>query len=489
MVRRFQGKQGVRTTGPIDFSDVFDRIPSPYMLLDRDLRYVAANAAYLATVQRGWDELEGRNVFDAFPSEGEARAQLEASLAHARDRGEVTELPLIHYAIERPPHLGGGAEERIWSATHTPIPDETGSTRYILQHTQDVTAIQRLKEAAFGSRSATMLGDEVLRRAETVQSQSRQLRSLFMQAPRFMAVLRGPDHVFDLVNNAYAQLIGHREVSGLPLRTALPEVVGQGFIDLLDQVLATREAFVGRRVKVALQRNADAALEERYLDFVYQPIIEADGQASGVFVEGVDMTDQVHADERQRLLLDELNHRVKNTLATVQAIAQQTLRGASTPQTFAAAFEARLLALSQTHNALTDSQWAGAGLRQLLIQELGPYGSERIVMDGPDVHLPARVALSLGMVFHELATNAAKYGSLSNAGRLALAWSMRDDEHLVFEWRELEGPPARQPHRRGFGSRLIERSITGELRGAIMADYSPAGLLVRFDVPLARDFG
>lgn len=476
-------------TGPIDFGEIFDRIPSPYMLLDRDFRYVAANSAYLRTLQRGWDELEGRNIFDAFPSEGETRAQLEASLAHARDRGEVTELPLIHYAIERPAHLGGGFEDRLWSATHTPIPDETGATRYILQHTQDVTAIQRLKDAAFGARSTTMLSDEVLRRAEAVQSQSRQLRNLFMQAPSFMAVLRGPDHVFDLANNAYAQLIGHREVTGLPVRTALPEIVDQGVIDLLDQVLATREAFVGRRVKIALQRNPDAALEERYLDFVYQPIIEADGTASGVFVEGVDMTDQVQADERQRLLLDELNHRVKNTLATVQAIAQQTLRGSTTPEDFAAAFEARLLALSQTHNALTDSQWAGAGLRQLLIQELGPYGPERIVMDGPNVHLPARVALSLGMVFHELATNAAKYGSLSNAGRLALAWSVRDDERLVFDWRELDGPPARQPTRRGFGSRLIERSITGELRGAIAADYSPAGLFVRFDVPLARDFG
>jgi len=473
-------------TDPVDFREIFDRIPSPYMLLDRDYRYVAANAAYLAAVQRRWKDLEGAYLFDAFPSEGESRSQLETSLEQARDSGEVTELPLIHYAIERPAHLGGGFEDRIWSATHTPIPDKTGATRYILQHTQDVTAIQRLKEAAFGSRSGTMLGDDVLRRAETVQSQSRQLRNLFMQAPSFMAVLRGPDHIFDLANNAYAQLIGHRHVTGLPLRIALPEVVEQGFTDLLDRVLASREAFVGRRVKVALQRAADAPLEERYLDFVYQPIIEPDGTVSGVFVEGVDMTDQVHADERQRLLLDELNHRVKNTLATVQAIAQQTLRAAQDPSTFAEAFESRLLALSQTHNALTDSQWAGAGLRQILNQELGPYGAERVVMDGPDVHLPARVALSLGMVFHELATNAAKYGALSTAGRLFLTWSVTGDESLIFEWRETGGPAAANPKRRGFGSRLIERSVAGELKGHIQTAYGEDGLVVRFDAPLAR---
>ena len=474
-------------TDPIDFREIFDRIPSPYMLLDRDLRYVAANAAYLETLHRRWEDIAGVNVFDAFPSEDESRAQVEGALIRARDTGEVTELPLIHYAIERPPHLGGGFEDRIWSATHTPIPDATGATRYILQHTQDVTAIQRLKEAAFGSRSATMLGDDVLRRAETVQSQSRELRNLFMQAPSFMAVLRGPDHVVDLANNAYAQLVGHREVTGLPVRVALPEVVEQGFIDLLDRVLASREAFVGRRVKVALRREAGAPMEERHLDFVYQPIIEPDGSASGVFVEGIDMTEQVQADERQRLLLDELNHRVKNTLATVQAIAQQTLRGAEDPAAFALAFESRLLALSQTHNALTDSQWAGAGLRQILAQELDPYGAERVVMVGPDVHLPARVALSLGMVFHELATNAAKYGALSTAGRLLLTWSVTGDDSLAFEWRETGGPPVTRPKRRGFGSRLIERSITGELRGHIAFDYGEAGLVVRFDTPLARD--
>lgn len=474
-------------TNAIDFREIFDRIPSPYMLLDRDLRYVAANPAYLRTVGRNWTALEGRYLFDAFPSEGANRHELEASIARARDTGEVDELPLIHYAIERPAQLGGGFEDRIWSATHTPIPDATGATRFILQHTQDVTAIQRLKDAALGQRSsAARLGDDVLRRAETVQTQIRQLRTLFMQAPSFMAVLRGPNHIFDLANNAYTQLIGHRDVTGLPLEVALPEVVEQGFVALLDQVLKTREAFVGRRVKVALQREAGAPLEERYLDFVYQPIIEVDGAVAGVFVEGIDMTEQVQADERQRLLLDELNHRVKNTLATVQAIAQQTLRGARDPETFATAFESRLLALSQTHNALTDSHWAGAGLRPILLQELGPYGPERVEMKGPDVHLPARVALSLGMVFHELATNAAKYGALATAGKLILTWSTSNDV-LRFEWRETGGPAVVMPERRGFGSRLIERSITGELRGWVEADYAPDGLVTRFETPLVRD--
>jgi two-component sensor histidine kinase len=308
-----------------------------------------------------------------------------------------------------------------------------------------------------------------------------------MQAPGFMAVLRGPDHVFELVNNTYLQLIGHRDVVGQPIRDALPEVVEQGFVALLDNVLRTGEAFVGRQIKTLLQRDPGGPPQERYLDFIYQPIIEDDGGVSGVFVEGADITDQVRAQERQRLLVDELNHRVKNTLATVQAIAQQTLRGSTTPERFAEAFEARLMALSKTHNALTDSHWTGAGLRQILWQELSPYGAERVTMQGPDVQLSARLALALGMVFHELATNAAKYGALSDSGRLSVTWSVDASDDLSLDWRETGGPPASPPARKGFGSRLIERSITGELQGRIQLDYATTGLSCRFTVPLARE--
>ncbi len=484
MGRNIQGM-----TGPIDFKAVFDRLPTPYMMLDRDLRYVAANQAYLDALGRRWDDIAGLHVFEAFPSQGESRARVEDSLVRARDSGKVDHLPLIPYAIERPAHLGGGFEDRIWSATHTPIPGPGGRTAYIVQHTQDVTAIQRLKDVAFGRGEMTMLQDDVLLRAGAAEAQSADLRRLFMQAPSFMGVLRGPDHRIDLVNNAYSQLIGWRDVVGLPLREALPEVVEQGFIALLDRVSASGEAFVGREIKVALQRTPDGPLEDRFLDFIYQPIVEADGAVSGVLVEGSDVTDKVLAGEQQRLLLDELNHRVKNTLATVQAIARQTLRGVEKPEAFVRAFEARLLALSQTHNALTDSQWAGAGLRPILAQELAPYDAGRIVMDGLDVNLPARVALSLGMVFHELATNAAKYGALSvEAGQLHLGWSVEPPGTLRFEWREAGGPPAAAPARRGFGSRLIERSIGAELRGEVAIDYAETGLTCRFTVSLDRVF-
>jgi len=479
-------------TSPIDFRAVFDRISTPYMMMDHDLVIVEMNQAYLDATGRPREEMLGRYVFDAFPSEGQSRRLLEESLERTRDTGETDVIAVLHYAIPRSEAGGGGFEDRYWSCTHTWVPGADGGG-FILQNTQDITDLRRLKDEAFRPEApptTAMLSDSVLRRVETLQSQSVQIRRLFMRAPSFVAILKGPDYLFDFANESYLRLIGRRDIVGKPLEEALPEIREQGFIQLLDDVRRTGEPFIGRDVPVMLARKPGEPLEERFLDFLYQPIIEEDGAISGVFVEGSDMTDRVLANQRQRLLLDELNHRVKNTLATVQAIAQQTLRGASTPETFAAAFEARLLALSQTHNALTDSQWAGAGLKQILVQELGPYGAERIRVDGPDVHLPARVALSLGMVFHELATNAAKYGALSTgAGRLLLDWTLSDaGDTLSFAWRERGGPAARHPERKSFGSRLIERSITSELRGTIETDYGEEGLAVRFDVPLARDF-
>ena len=476
---------------PIDFRAVFDRISTPYMLMDHDLTIIEMNQAYLDVTGRAREELLGRYVFEAFPSEGESRRLLEESLHRTRDTGKTDVIAVLHYAIPISEAKGGGVYDSYWSATHTYVPSADGRG-FVLQNTQDITELRKLKDDAFRPEApptTAMLGDSVLRRVEALQSQSVQIRRLFMRAPSFVAVLTGPDHVFEFANEAYLRLVGRRDVVGKTLASALPEIREQGFIQLLDDVRRTGEPFIGRDVPVMLARKPGETLEERFLDFIYQPIVEEDGSVSGVFVEGSDMTDRVLANQRQRLLMDELNHRVKNTLATVQAIAQQTLRGASDPDRFAGAFEARLLALSQTHNALTDSQWEGAGLRQILGQELGPYGPERIRMDGPDVHLPARVALSLGMVFHELATNAAKYGALSTAGRLLLSWSVDEAGTLDFEWRETGGPPAVPPDRRGFGSRLIERSITGELHGTIAAEYGERGLVVRFNVPLDRVFG
>jgi two-component sensor histidine kinase len=193
------------------------------------------------------------------------------------------------------------------------------------------------------------------------------------------------------------------------------------------------------------------------------------------------------AERQQKLLLDELNHRVKNTLATVQAIAHQTLRTRSDPAEFRAAFEARLTALSATHNLLTATSWRSASLRDVLLQEFLPHGVERYRLQGPDVPLPAGQALAVGMMFHELATNAAKYGALSVAGgRVAVRWALSGPPQapvVEIAWRETNGPPVTPPGRTGFGTRLIERS----LQGTATLDYAPEGL--RCDIRLGLAVG
>lgn len=198
----------------------------------------------------------------------------------------------------------------------------------------------------------------------------------------------------------------------------------------------------------------------------------------------MDTTDRKQAEERQRMLLNELNHRVKNTLATVQAIVSQTLRSTPEPEAAFQRVQARLLALSNTHNLLNATSWAGANLADVLSAELRPYlgYGDRVALHGDSVALDAKTALAFGLIVHELATNAAKYGSLSMpAGRVDVTWrlfSENGEPSVELVWREVGGPPVAPPARRGFGSRLIERSAR-DLRGRVDVDYAAAGLLCR----------
>ena len=134
------------------------------------------------------------------------------------------------------------------------------------------------------------------------------LRALFQQAPGYMAVLRGPEHVFALVNDAFRRTVGERDLIGQPVREAMPELACQGFFELLDEVYATGMPFVGHQMPMTLQRQPDCPVEQIFLDFVYQPIIGADGVVSGIFSEGSDVTPRVYAAESQQLLVNELNH-------------------------------------------------------------------------------------------------------------------------------------------------------------------------------------
>ena len=190
------------------------------------------------------------------------------------------------------------------------------------------------------------------------------------------------------------------------------------------------------------------------------------------------------AEAHQKLLLDELNHRVKNTLATVQSIAAQSLRHGTDVGSVRDSFEARLIALSQAHNLLTRDNWRGASLAELVRTELAPYGGadgERMTITGQEVWLAPSTAVALGMAFHELATNAVKYGSLSGPeGRVDVSWSVTEassGRQLRIVWSERGGPVVAKPDRRGFGSRVIVGGLAHQLDGVVDLAFAPTGVV------------
>ncbi len=203
----------------------------------------------------------------------------------------------------------------------------------------------------------------------------------------------------------------------------------------------------------------------------------------------LDVTERKRWEERQQLLIHELNHRVKNTLATVQSIAAQTLRSSQTTEQARHAIEERLLALSRVHDVLTRESWEGAGLAEIVAQAMAPYRhdrDDRLRMQGPEVRLSPRMALAIAMALQELATNAVKYGALSNeTGTIAITWCLEEEgKRLRLHWREAGGPPVRAPERRGFVTRLIERSLAQDLDGRVEITFAPAGLVCTVDAPL-----
>jgi PAS domain S-box-containing protein len=233
-------------------------------------------------------------------------------------------------------------------------------------------------------------------------------------------------------------------------------------------------------------------------------VYDKDGTPTGLAGVSLNITERKKAEERQLLLLEELNHRVKNTLAMVQSIAKQTLRAAPSVEAFPDAFQSRLRALAQAHDLLTRRHWQGASLSEIAALTLEPHvDAGRVRVGGPPVNLTTGVAVSLHLAFHELATNAAKYGALSaENGRVDLDWEIarpgqmparEGSGHfarggagaLVLRWRESGGPPVVPPTRRGFGSRLIERGLAHELEGDVALAFDPAGVRCRLVIPLS----
>jgi PAS domain S-box-containing protein len=480
----------VKQNTRLDFEAVFNSLPTPFLVMDRDFNIVAFNRAFLNTTERSPDTLIGTNIFTAFPAAGESSRVLQDSLECVRDNGVVNVLPVFSCACAD----NGRSEERLWSCTHVPVHGKDGQVAFLLETAQDISELHPAKGAAVLESAAAGETDaqgnvQVL--SETVLATVQHLGRLVMQAPSFMCVLRGPNLVFELVNTAFSMLAGGRELIGKTFREGLPESEGQEYPRILENIFRTGEVHVGRSTRILLQDTPDCEIEEHYIDFVAQPIMDANREVTGIFIVGNDVTDHVRTEQRQALLIRELHHRVRNTLAMVQGVMTTTAKSSANIEEFQEAFAGRIASLAKTHAVLTEQLQQSISFQQLLTQELGPHAGDqglRIRLSGPAVHLPSQIAVPLGMAVHELTTNAVRHGALARQeGRLEVGWSMieKDGEPaLLCEWNEFAGTPVTPRCRDGFGSMLLERVLPQQIRAEVKVDFAPEGIRLRMAVPL-----
>jgi PAS domain S-box-containing protein len=481
----------VKENTRLDFEAVFNSLPAPFLVMDRDFNIVAFNRAFLNTTMRSPDALIGANIFTAFPAAEESSRVLQDSLERVRDNGVVNVLPVLSCACA----VDGRTEERLWSCTHVPVHGKDGQVAFLLETAQDISELHpskglaSLDSAAAGETDPQTGNVQIL--SETVLATVQHLGRLVMQAPSFMCVLRGPNLIFELVNTAFSMLTGGRELVGKTLREGLPESDGQDYPLILENVFRTGEVYVGRSTRILLRDTPDCEIEEHFIDFVAQPIMDANREVTGIFIVGNDVTDHVRTEQRQALLIRELHHRVRNTLAMVQGVMTTTAKNSANIEEFQEAFSGRIASLAKTHAVLTEQLQQSISFQQLLTQELAPHAGDqdlRIRLSGPAVHLPSQIAVPLGMAVHELTTNAVRHGALAKEeGRVEVGWSLIEkngEPALLCEWNEFAESPVTPRCRDGFGSMLLERVLPQQLRAEVKVDFTPDGFRLRMAVPL-----
>ncbi|RFC65209.1 PAS domain S-box protein [Fulvimarina endophytica] len=481
-----------------DFARQFEILPQPHAIFCRDLRFVAVNKAFEASAGMTAAALIGRKLFDMFPGEGMSRERLRASLDRVIETGERSSIAFLRYDIPDPNGVPGTFVTRFWSLTYSPMLDEAGNTEFIVATIVDVTQIaeDNARSAEEGLEPQEIEAIEARREQPAplgiaASSEVRTFRRLFREAPGLFAVLEGADLRFSFVNEALSEFASDRFLFGRAFFDALPELKEQGVAELASQALAGRYAVIGETVRIQSERSAEGEpVADRFFDFTFSPLTDNEGKVVGLFFQGVDRTQSMRATTRHRILVDELNHRVKNTLSTVQAMARQSFRSAGDPEDARDAFEARIMALSQTHNILSASRWESASLATLIHQRLAGLPRARLSVRGPLVLLSPKPAIALALALHELASNASRHGAFAQAGgTLAVSWTCRacaGGQMLSLEWTETAPVPIEESLRPGYGIRIVRRIVEGELDGDLVMDLGTEGFSCRLDVLLSE---
>lgn len=441
--------------------------PLPIALLWGKTGIMFYNDAYAVIAGARHPLILGSSVFDAWPELVDFHRDVMNRL-FARESLSYRDLSLVL-------HRNGVPEDVTLTVDYSPIFDETNTVAGVLgavtETTAAVAALRARDEAERDSRRREQELAQV-QKISKVGGLQVDLRDGFRNR-------RSPEYLL---------------VHGLP-----PDAVHESHEDWVRRIHPAERVAVEEHFKqvVAGQardyqaeyriiRPSDGAV--RWIEAVAQIERDDTGKALRLIGAHLDVTERKEADAQQRLLMQELSHRVKNSLAMVQAIASQTMRNAVSLDAANETFSARLAALSRAHDLLVGGDWANATLAALVDSIVNIQGEpSRFTIAGPAVSLAPKPALSLTLILHELATNAVKYGALSNeTGRVALSWriDMIDGEgQFRLRWQEQGGPPVAKPTRRGFGSRLIERSFPSQY-GRTDTAYPVTGLVFTLDAPL-----
>jgi PAS domain S-box-containing protein len=434
-----------------------DALPVLVAYMDAQVRYRFVNKLYEEWFPRPRSDLVGKRVRDIVGEEAYANVQhwMDAALAGQR----VTFEQFMPYKEGQARHV---------RVEYVPRIAANGQVQGFYSLVEDVTD-QKATEAALRESEA---------RFRHMADSAPALIWMSDEEGRVTFANRHYEHMFgrpaaEMHGDGWAQIV-------------LPE-------DLKRHTKAFFDAFQARTGFHCETRVIDKVGQVRWLRCEGVPRFDDAQRFLGYTGCNVDITESKVAEERRDLLINELNHRVKNTLATVQSIASQTLRNAPTTQEAKRALEERLFALSRAHDVLTRENWEGADLYEIVAQAVEPYssrGESRLHLSGPRIRLSPRMALALAMALQELATNAVKYGALSNAtGGIGITWSIdatQDPARLHLRWTETGGPPVHAPTRRGFGSRLIERSLADDLAGEVRIEFASAGVTCTADAPITH---
>ena len=342
------------------------------------------------------------------------------------------------------------------SVTISPIIDETGKLLGASKFVRDIS-----------ERKA---------REKKLRESEQRLSQIINNINAFAGLLDMDGKIIEVNSQAVAAAGVPREaILGTPMAEApwwshSPEIT-QRMREIIAQCLA------GETIRCDLPYMTGTG-EIRWVDFQAAPIREMDGEVTAVLPSGVDITERKRSEEQVRLLMHEINHRAKNMLSLVLAIARQT--ATSSPGDFVTRFSERIQSLAANQDLLVENQWRGIELQPLVRAQLAHFNDlvgTRIAVNGQNLRLTPAAAHSIGMALHELATNASKYGALSNAqGHIDIHWKL-DNGRFVISWREQGGPPVEKPKRRGFGNTVLTTLAQASVSGEVILDYAPAGLV------------